>query len=154
MTTNRGTSKCDCGHQFNLGSFRGQAVEFRQVGDYAPQMGCKLICPACGKVYFGWIRHEFSYWGDKSLQEFDQDTIRAPDGKVYPNEAKGKFAKRIECPGFLNGCGSTERIVHLGLNQIDTAYYETFRDEGEGVDTNDPSYLFAADTHYLTDWNH
>lgn len=30
MSTNLSRSQCDCGHQFTLGSFRGQKIEFRK----------------------------------------------------------------------------------------------------------------------------
>lgn len=154
MSSNLGQSTCLCGHQFTLGSFHGQPIEFRQIGDYAPQMGCKLVCPSCGKVYFGWIRHDYEYWSRDSLQEFDKDTVQIA-GRMVENSMKGKFAKRIAVHSHMSGgIGDNERVVQLGFNQIDLSFYETGRDEGEGVDDPNPSYIFTDDSHPLTDWMH
>lgn len=155
MSTNRNKSTCDCGHQFTLGSFRGQPIEFRQNGDYAPQPGCKLTCPDCGKVYFGWIRSEWEFWSNESMEEFDKDEYTCPvTGKMRKNYQKGKFAKRITVPAILNNGVEKEQVVHIGYNQIDTAYYESRRDEGQGIDTDTPRDLFTGDTHEQTDWLH
>lgn len=151
MGSNRCSSKCDCGYQFNLGSFRGQFIEFRKTSDYAPIMGCKLICPCCNKVYFGWIRHEHEFWGRESLDQFDQEFIHCHILGTRKNHNRGKFAKRITIPPILNDGKSEEKAIELGCNEIDTAYYESGRDEGEGIDTETPSYLFTDDTDFLTD---
>lgn len=142
MGTNRCSSRCDCGYQFNLGSFRGQPIEFRKYRDYAPLMGAKLICPDCGKVYFGWIKNDFEFWDEQSKESFDKDTNTVL-GRKYENPYKGKFAKRTN-----NG------VVQLGYNQIDTAYYESFNDDAEGIDRPNPYGLFMEDTDPLTDWTH
>ena len=139
MSTNLCTDACTCGYKFGIPDFVGKPIEFRKYGDYRPQLGTKLICPSCGIVYFGWIRSGYDYWSRESLEYFDKDTLP----KVYPfesreNKEKGKFAKRYEFQG-------KSHVSQLGFYQIDIAYYETYRDEGIGVDTDSPSHLCAED---------
>lgn len=147
MSSNLNRDKCDCGYQFNLSDFRGKPVEFRQSGDYCPQMGVKLVCPKCDKVYFGWIDRDHSYWGDDTKHQFDKEYINIGHGYVLENRHVGKFAKRV-----LNPLDDKECVVDLGSYRIDLSYYETHSDEGQGIDTDNPSDLFTKCGHELTWW--
>jgi len=139
MTVNLCTDKCEkCNYQFGLADFIGQPIEFRQYGDYKPNMGTKLRCK-CGKVYFGWIREDYQFWGSNTKDQFENDKINFGYGEIdRKNIHKGKFAKRV---------GNS--VVELGYYQIDLAYYENYNNEGEGIDTDSPKYLITED-HELT----
>jgi len=144
MSTNLCKDTCDCGFLFNLKDFVDKPVEFRQKSDYAPQMGVKLVCLDCGMVYFGWIRRSHTFW--EGVKEcFDKDIISYPyisGNSNTKNTNKGKFAKRIG-----------DDIYELGCYQIDLSYYETFNDEGEGIEVEEPHGLIEED-HELTRWYH
>lgn len=146
MSTNLCTDKCvtmDCDYQFNLPDFVGQPIEFRQYARYKPQMGTKLICPKCKTVYFGWIREDWTFWG-KSIEGFDKNYVCYDfeySKETHINHHKDKFAVRMED-------GS---LVELGYYQIDIAYYDTYRDEGEGIDVEKPAYLTTKDCE-VTRW--
>jgi hypothetical protein len=99
-------------------------------------MGVKLICPNCGKVYFGWIRSGFDFWNNKK-DAFNDEVCYG--GKSFVNEEKGKFVKK-----YIDSKGN-ECFTDLGYYQIDLSYYETFNDEGEGIDSKTPSYLCTED---------
>ena len=140
MSTNLSRSQCDCGHQFTLGSFRGQKIEFRKYARFAPRCGCKLVCPECKKVYFGCVNHTHDYWNE-CIDDFDKREISIINNKTIKNRHINKFAVRI------NGCATS-----LGANSISLSYYDTYSDEGEGKDTENPYGLFTEDTDPLTDW--
>jgi len=141
MSRNLCQDNCDCGYVFGIKDFIGQPIEFRQYGDYAPQMGTKLICPECKKVYFGWIRKAFNYWGEsqEDRKRAFNDSNEYIHGYVFPNEQKGKFVNKI------TDHKGKEYIERLGYYQIDISYYEAYNDEGVGEDTDDPAYLCTED---------
>lgn len=152
MSRNLCQDNCDCGYVFGIKDFVGQPIEFRKYYDYAPQMGTKLVCPECGKVYFGWVRKEHEYWGhtqeDRKRAFQDELDYRGYGiDKVVKNEYKGKFAKKS-----INPITNKEYIEDLGYYQIDLSYYESYNDEGEGVDCDKPSYLCTEDDE-VTRWN-
>lgn len=142
MSSNLCQDDCaKCGRVVTLGDLRGLAIEFRQTGKYAPSLGCKFICPDCGTVYFAWVRTDYQFWSDP-FDAFEDEKV-LPDGRRFPNTEKGKFAYRMD-----NG-----HCFQLGYYQIDLAYYETGRDEGEGIDVPNPSKLFTADDDHRTRWD-
>ncbi len=147
MSSNLCQDNCvKCGHVFTLGSFRGQPIEFRQRGQYVPQMGCKLVCP-CGMVYFGYIRTDHKYWSnpEDAFSEYVCGAHRF--GISRKNEYFGKFARRYK------HADGRETFMDLGYYQIDLSYYESFNDEGEGVDSAKPGYLFAKEDDETTRWD-
>ena len=148
MSRNLCQDNCDCGYIFGIKDFIGKPIEFRKYYDYAPNMGTKLTCPDCGKVYFGWIREGYSYWGDdqKSRERAFQDKLDYGNGRVFPNHQKGKFAKKTTNP--ITG---KNHVEDLGYYQIDLSYYEAYNDEGVGEDTDDPAYLCTEDDE-VTRW--
>lgn len=141
MSRNLCRDTCFCDYQFTIADFVGKPIEFRQYGRYSPCLGCKLICPQCGKVFFGYIRYGDHYW-DEPKKAFEKRNF---DGiGTIPNRHYGKFARKVKC-------GSRETYEHLGYYQIDLSYYETYNDEGEGIDTDKPAYLTQEDN-LLTRW--
>ena len=125
MSRNLCTDTCVCGkYQFSLKDFVGKPIEFRKYGPYVPHMGCKLFCPECGKIYFGWVRICDHFW------ETPEDAFNLIIGR---EKDKGKFVHR-----FSDG-----HLEQTGYYQIDLSFYETFNDEGEGIDTKDPAYLLT-----------
>jgi hypothetical protein len=137
MSRNLTQDNCDCGYVFGIHDFVGRPVEFRKYFDYAPQMGTKLTCPMCGIVYFGYIRQGHDYWGENKEVAFTDELDIC--GQIWENKEKGKFVKRVT---DLKG---KERIESLGYYQIDLSYYESYNDEGVGVDTVTPSHLCVSD---------
>lgn len=136
MSRNLCKDSCDCGYVFGLNDFTGKTVEFRKYYDYAPHMGVKLPCPKCDKVYFGYIREGFDYWGDNEKAFVDEFNV---NGQKIPNKQKGKFVKKQKTED------GDDLIMSLGYYQIDLSYYESYNDEGEGVDTDNPAYLCTED---------
>lgn len=135
MSRNLCTDRC-CGIAVKLSDLAGKPLEFRKYADYRPTVGTKWICPKCNKVYFVIIRTRDEVWGRDLKEQFDNDEVVFCNGQHrMPNANKGQFAKR-----------DGENNVHeLGSYEFDLSYYETFNDEGEGVDTDDPSYMCTED---------
>ena len=140
MSRNLTQDNCDCGYVFGIHDFVGQPVEFRKYFDYAPQMGTKLTCPECGIVYFGYIRQGHDFWGEEKERAFE-DSFNV-GGHSWDNDNKGKFVKKVTS---LGGNERIERIESLGYYQIDLSYYESYNDEGAGIDTEYPAHLCVED---------
>lgn len=138
MSRNFCKDEC-CGHKLGLADLIGKPLEFRKYYDYAPHAGVKWTCPTCNRVYFVWLEHGHTYWGDLKDQ-FENETIRFTGGQEHPNADKGKFAKRMVSP-VTGG----HHIEELGWYGFDMSFYESFNDEGEGKDTDDPAYLCTED---------
>ena len=136
MSINLARDNCDCGYVFEIQDFTGQPCEFRQYQNYRPMMGVKLVCPDCGKVYFGWIRSGFNYWHNKKDAFKDELTYA---GHTFKNEQKGQFVEK------QTNYDGKEHIIDLGYYQIDISYYESFSDEGIGKDTDNPPCLCTKD---------
>lgn len=134
MSRNRCSDKCDCGYLITLKELVGQPVEFRKYGPYTPQMGTKWICKQCNKVYFVWLRMADGFWCKPEHSEYDGCLY--PDGRIQENKDKGKYVFR-PAPG--------EKLQQTGTYQIDSSYYESYNDEGEGIDTPDPWCLCTED---------
>jgi len=141
MSRNLCQDNCDCGYVFGIKDFIGQPIEFRKYYDYAPQMGTKLTCPECKKVYFGWIRKGHDFWGTSQADRCKsvQDELIYPNHEPIKNHQKGKFVKVSE---NLDGKPYFE---DLGYYQIDISYYESYNDEGIGKDDDDPAHLCKED---------
>ena len=153
MSSNLGTDQCKCGYKFGIPDFVGKPIEFRQCGDYRPEMGTKLICPKCGIVYFGWIRTGYEFWGRECRDYFDKPQLPSHNGiPSRKNCDQGKFAKRYNIP-IWNERQKTSDVIELGFYQIDLSFYETGRDEGKGIDDELPAGLITED-HELTRWTY
>jgi len=141
MSRNLCQDNCDCGYVFGLKDFIGKPVEFRKYYDYAPKMGTKLICPECGIVYFGYIRDGYDYWGreQSDRKKAFLDEIDYGNGHIHTNREKGKFVKQS-----TNHLGETY-VESLGFYQIDLSYYESYNDEGEGIETEKPAFICTED---------
>lgn len=127
----------DCGPEtkIKLSDLVGKPIEFRKYGRYSPTIGTKWICPKCGKVYFCHFRKFDTFWGELA-EQFDKPTLNfgVPGHTREPNHHQGKFAIRIEGVAHETGC-----------YEFDLSYYETYNDEGEGKDTEHPSWLCTKD---------
>lgn len=148
MSTNLCRDTCDCGYRFCLEDFRGQPVEFRQYGRFVPNMGVKLTCPVCAKVYFGWIRSSTEFWGEprtalEAQSRFPRRIEQDEDGEYTNlNELRGSFV--YTTPSDWTSSYSTPRVLETGYYEIDLAYYESYSDEGVGIDTLTPNCLFEG----------
>ena len=136
MSRNRNRDSC-CNNYIKIEDLIGKPLEFRKYGEYAPHPGVKWSCPTCKRVFFVWIQNNCQFWNDP--QDFDKEFIELPDGRRFENVHKGKFARWIK-----NHRGE-EVAENLGYYHIDTSYYESFNEEGEGIDTDDPAYLCTTD---------
>jgi len=135
MSRNLCTDRC-CGVIVRLEDLAGKPLEFRKYHDYRPVVGTKWTCPKCNKVYFVIIRTRDTVWGEDLKDQFDHDKIAFCHGRhVHDNHNKGKFAKR-----YKDG-----QVHELGSYEFDLSYYESFNDEGEGVESEDPQYLCVED---------
>ena len=132
MSRNLCKDQC-CGNKIKLADLVGKPLEFRKYYDYRPTPGVKWRCPKCERVFFIHIRSGHTHWGDTKNQ-FDKDDINY--GRLYSckNANKNKFAKRTD-----------HGVEELGWYEFDMSYYETYNDEGEGVDTNEPAHLCTED---------
>lgn len=133
MSRNLCKDQC-CGKRVGLADLIGKPLEFRKYCDYRPTPGVKWTCPTCNRTYFIHIRTGFTNWGDLKDQ-FENDVIDFGYGHVHKNTNKGKFAKRG------HDHKGNEVIHELGWYEFDMSFYETYNDEGKGVDTDDPAYL-------------
>ena len=138
MSRNLCKDQC-CGKRINLADLVGQPLEFRKYYEYAPRPGVKWTCSTCHRTYFVWIRTGHTHWGENLKHQFENDNINYGNGEVHPNRSKGKYARRTK-----NHRGE-EYIEELGWYEFDMSFYETFNDEGEGKDTDDPPYLCTED---------
>jgi len=137
MSRNLCKDKC-CGNYVRLADLIGKPLEFRKYYDYRPVPGVKWTCPICNRVYFIHLRTGHTNWGDLKHQ-FENDTINYSNGHIFPNTNKGKFARRTK------DHHGQEYIEELGWYEFDMSYYETYNDEGEGKETDDPAYLCTED---------
>jgi len=138
MSRNLCKDQC-CGHRIGLADLAGKPIEFRKYYDYSPHPGVKWLCPICNRAYFVWIRTGHTNWGNDLKEQFDKDLIDYGGGNIYPNTSKGKFARRIK------NHNNEPCVEELGWYEFDMSYYESFNDEGEGIDTDDPAYLCTDD---------
>lgn len=132
-----------CGYTFTLADFRGKPLEFRKYYRYNPTWGVKLVCPDCGKVYFGWIRYDDKFWSKP--EDALKDRL-GYGGDSWPNENKDKFV--IECVDHKG----QKCLQDIGYYTIDLSYYESYNDEGDGVDCADPVYIWLEADYPLGRW--
>lgn len=138
MSRNLCKDQC-CGHRIELSELVGKPLEFRKYYDYRPVPGVKWQCPTCNRVYFIIIRTGHDYWGKNLKEQFDKDEISFGNGHVHENTNKGKFARRTK---NFNG---EEHIEELGWYEFDMSFYESYNDEGEGKDIDNPAHLCTKD---------
>jgi hypothetical protein len=129
-----------CGQRLRLADLVGKPLEFRKYYDYAPRPGVKWTCPICNRTYFVWIRTGHTHWGDGLKHQFEEEYINYGFGHRHKNTSRGKHAKRT-----INPITGEESIEELGWYEFDMSFYESFNDEGEGKDTDDPAHLCTED---------
>ena len=137
MSRNLCKDQC-CGRKIKLADLMGKPLEFRKYHDYRPMPGVKWQCPVCKRVYFISLHTGHEYWGESLKHQFENDYIEYYNGYRQPNNDKGKYAKRIQFMG-------KEQVTELGWYEFDMSFYETYNDEGEGKDTDQPAYLCQED---------
>ena len=140
MSRNLCKDQC-CGVKIKLADLVGKPLEFRKYYDYAPTPGVKWQCPECKRFFFVQIRTGHDYWGvdQEHRGRFDKDVLDYPNGQSFKNDQKGKFAKRT------TDHKGQEYVADLGYYQLDMSFYESYNDEGDGTDTDDPAYICKKD---------
>ena len=85
-------NSCCCDNTVRLADLAGKKIEFRQYGDFAPQIGTKWICPTCETEYFVYFQRKDQYW--KSVDDAPKKFLHDSKGVPYENEHQNKFVTK------------------------------------------------------------
>jgi hypothetical protein len=96
-------SSC-CHNVVRLSDLAGKEIEFRQYGEFAPQIGAKWICPTCSTEYFAYFNRSERFW--QQPENSRQPTFYDSRGYPYENEYKDRFVTTEDGSLRDTGCFS------------------------------------------------